>query len=475
MPPPLDPSGFQIAVNVVVAGSGRRVSLWMGGARGLDPDRGFDLATVETRGGLDDLPVVESVEITMARSLVSQVTINVAAPFESGIRLLEGDLFRIGNMYEVQLGYPRLGRFLPWISAIAIKPSLTISPDEGLTATLNGSGGGFAALRGSFSTSYTGSFRSILTEIAQQPWNNWELDFPEQQANDPFDEDRGMISQGNRSEWFFLQQIVRTANCDAYLRPSTSEQGKFALVVRRRQESFEADPRLTFIMRGRVDFQSFFPLFDFSSEAEGVWLPRAGVGTVSNDIDPDTGEVVAAEGGPQTSAVPATEQTQAGAGTATVGSGQSALHPDQDSDEVTGERMTVSSRDPRTPTQVVQSRFEEARIQGAINATASSFGIPELFPGDLVRLLGLGIFEGRYMIDSMTHRAGPGEWTMEMRLLSNALQTGALAEHLQVTPTAINTREPAELSDGSDDATSGATIPVDATPEEAVAFATGGT
>ncbi len=468
MPPPLDPSGFQISVVVVLASTGMRVPLWMNAGNWDHLTTSGSVTGDASKKAVADLPIVESVEITTSLALASTVSINIAAPYDLGILLMEGDLFRIGNKYEVQLGYPRIGRFTPWISAQAAKPSITINADEGLTATLNGTGGTFAALRGSSSGIWHTTYRDIITEIAGRSYNDWELDLPEVQSNDPFDEYRESVSQGNYNEWFFIQRIVRSSNCDAFLRPSLRDEGRTALVIRRRQEAFEQDPRFAFVMRGRVDFETTFPLFEFSSEMEGVWLPGANAGVQASDIHPDSGSIPTASAGPQTSSVPATEEAQAGSGTAQVGSTPSALHPDQEPEEAAGERMVVSARDPRTPGDVVSSRYEEARIRGAITATGSSFGIPELFPGDLVSLRNLGIFEGRYLVNAMTHRAGPGEWTMEMTLLSNAVRTTALAEHFQLAPASVNTREAPVVSDGSSTSTGGG-IPVDASPEEAVA------
>jgi hypothetical protein len=268
MPQPLDPSGFQLSVEIVTAGAetgaGSAVSAGVG-ARGSEtrfplwlrssPDG--EGITLDPGGGVPgDLPIVESVEIKMSLSLVSTVTINIAAPYELGLRLLDSELFVIGNTYEVRVGYPRIGRFLPWISARAAKPSLTINPDEGLTATLNGVAGAFAALRGTSSRTYTGSYREVLTQIANRPHNNWLTEFPERQEGDPFDESRGQFSQSNRSEWFFVQMLARGANCDAYIRPSRGEAGRNVLVVTRRREMFAQDVRYTFVMRGQIDMRS---------------------------------------------------------------------------------------------------------------------------------------------------------------------------------------------------------------------------
>ena len=120
MPNPLDPSGFQISVEVIIADTGERFPLWMRPGESGVPEtvRQVDRALGLTGSTpIGDLPIVESVDITISRGLVMGVTIAIAAPFQLGLDLLETNLFVIGNTYEVRIGYPRLGRFLPWISS----------------------------------------------------------------------------------------------------------------------------------------------------------------------------------------------------------------------------------------------------------------------------------------------------------------------------------------------------------------------
>jgi hypothetical protein len=82
----------------------------------------------------------------------------------------------------------------------------------------------------------------------------------------------------------------------------------------------------------------------------------------------------------------------------------------------------------------------------------------------MIKFLGIGRFDGKYVIDEMTHRAAPGEWTMEMNVLNNALSLGAIADHLQATPEQVNTNEGTELADGSETSGGGGT-PTEPVPE----------
>lgn len=467
MPAPIDPSGFQMSVEVILQ-NGEKFPLWMRPSESGVPEtiRQVDRALGITGATpLGDLPIVESVEITMSRGLTMGASINIVAPYELGLDLLSTNLFVIGNAYEVRIGYPRLGRFLPWMSFRAEKPDLNISPDEGLTATLNGTAGSFAALRGASSRTYTGSYRDILQEIAERGHNQWLIDFPDVEQGSAFDEQRDQVSQGNKSEWFFVQQIARSANCDAFMLPSREQQGRPVLTIRRRKDAFAQSPRFTFVMRGQIDMETVFPLFNFSSPSEGVWVPRSQGGVTCTDIDPDDGSVQEVTADALDSDTPRLDEAAVGGDQVVqVGSEVVANHPSLSDDRETGERCVISNRDPMTPAQQVRSLFEEGSTRGGIQASGASFGIPELFPNDIITLGNLGIFSGNYLVDSMTHRAGPGEWTMDMKFLANSVALSAIAEDLRVTPTSINTRTAPELADGSENAGGGGTT-VTATEE----------
>jgi len=264
----LDPSGFQIAV--IVRSGGESYPLWIGGAEGNGGRsifRGEDVP-------FQDLPIVESVQVDIGMGLIGKVNVELSATYDLGIQLLNSSLFAIGSVIDIQIGYPRIGRFLPWFSTMASKPSININADDGLTATLNGEGGAFAAARSMSSETFSGSYESIIRAIANQESNKWNLDIPERSGSeDPLYVDRGSVSQGNRTDWMFVQYMARMANYDAFIMPDPGIRGANLLRLVRREDAMEGKPRYTFIARGQCDFINTFPVFEFESSAEGVWLP----------------------------------------------------------------------------------------------------------------------------------------------------------------------------------------------------------
>jgi len=421
MTQPIDPSGFQIAV--VVRTAGGTFPLWIGGA--VDGDTSiFYGSDGET---FQDLPIVESVQVDVGMGLIGKVSVEISATYDLGLELLNSSLFAIGSVIDVQIGYPRIGRFLPWFSTMASKPSISINPDDGLSATLNGEGGAFAAARGSSSEVFNGSYASIIEDIANQESNGWALSLPDSSGeSDPLYISREGVSQGNRTDWMFVQHISRLANCDAFIAPDPDTRGANILRVVRRSEAMSGQPRYTFWSRGNVDFINTFPIIGFESSAEGVWLPPREHQTA--DIHIRTREASESTLRPEDTDVPALP------GRDTPGTGSEeddgtvvATEPTPRDDRGTGRRVVAPAHATETPDEVLTSMVTEARQRGGLNASFETIGLPDIFPGEVVRLEGLGIFSGNYTIESVAHNAGAGEWTMSVKLLGDGVDANGLA------------------------------------------------
>ena len=450
-----DPAGFQLSVVMNIA-DGTRIPLWMksvdSGEAGLGANVMGASGSARSMGGMGsgsgssgaalsgadlaglDLPIVESVSIELSLGLTGKVTVDVATTYELGLKLLDSPFFAVGNTIEVQLGYPRSRRFTPWMTAILNKPSLRISPDEGLTATLNGDGGGFAALRGvSDKTWEARSYRDICEEIADE--HDWDHELPGPDSVDvilagagfeevsEFLKKRDVTSQHGMTDWFFVQHICLDAGCHAFLGLSDNK-GRFKLFVKERASFLADKPKLKFLARGNSDFKSVFPALEFETEAEFVWLRGGSCKTSTQDISAKTKKIESHEATQATSSEPMLGDS---------GTPNSEKHKPEsatlqlinaDGPGRTGEYLVVSSRSPRGARAVAQSHRDILTLKGGITASLSSFGIPELFPADIVELDGMGVFNGLYAINSLTHTANDSEWTMRLELLNNASASG---------------------------------------------------
>lgn len=419
--PALDPSGFQMSA-VIVSG-GKRYPLW------LTPQGDSPGAMDELTSGM---PILESVDIEMSLGLASKVTAQIAAPFDMGMRILESGVLRIGNVLEVQIGYPRIGRFMPWISSMMAQPSIKISPDEGLTATLNGEGGAFAALRGSRSSQYANTtYADIIRQLGESETYGFVVDLPDRSGgDDPLYQQRESVSQSNQSDWFFIQWITRASNCDCWLQPSREQAGRQVLKVARRRVSLGAAPRFTFVMRGKSDFDTLFPIFEWESNAEGIWLPPAATSVRSVEVNPDTLEVTELLATPQTTDVPATGEAVPADTGARVEDTMVRLTPPRDG-ETSGEMIYTSPRDPRGVEAVAEAHRTESSMRGGVEAQLTTIGIPDIFPNDMVGVANFGPFDGLYLIKKSTHRCSSSEWGMTLELLNNATTQDFLAEALR--------------------------------------------
>lgn len=443
--PVLDPSGFQIAIKIVTPDH-QSFPLWFsptgagdtGGAT-VDPSLGSFGDQI-----LAGLPCVESVDIDITNGLNSQLTVNIGLPFEIGVDVLRSALLRIGNVIECQVGYPRIGRFLPWISALAIRPEVRISPDEGLTATINGQGGAFIALRGSRTAvyenlSYADILRQILNEEVYEGRITLSLPDRLDDADDPLYLTRESVSQSAQSDWFFIQYIVRSSNCDAWMEPSQEQSGLQVLRVERRADIFGRSPRYVFMMRGNPDFDVSFPILDFETQAEGVWLPGSSTSVRTIEVNPDTLEVIEVVSDRATTSIPATADAapDPNAGGAVEDTSTHLAHPVGDTSA--GDTLYVSARDPRGVATVAEVHLTESLARGAgVQVTITTIGIPDLLPGEIIAIQGMGMFDAFYAVQKVTHRVSAEEWSMTLELLNNATTSTMLAQTLAFTPPVVN-------------------------------------
>jgi hypothetical protein len=328
------------------------------------------------------------------------------------------------------------------------QPSIRISPDEGLTATINGNGAAFSALRGASSRTFTGTFRDAVKKIAEI--HKWNTSLPKEDPSQAFDKPREPFSQGNMSDWKFLQMICRWSSCDAFMAPDPDQDGSTSLFIRSRKEDNSQKPLRAFVMRGNPNFIDSFPMFDFVSDAIGVWLPGAASKVSSADIHPDSKETEECEATSETVDEESLGERQPSEGSVNV-DGTEIEILSATGDTETGDFVTASSRDPaRTPDEVVNAHRGESVVRGGVNSSFTTFGIPEMFTGELYTVSGLGIFNSAYRCMKLTHRALAGEWTMHIEGMNNAASETFLAEALSLEPPKVNT----QVVEGGSDNTS---------------------
>lgn len=425
----MDPSGIQIAASVRTT-RGSVFPLWMGGARTSEKPGDADSIFFDTNVEYQDLPIVTAVNIEMTMNYNATCTVEVAAPYELGLALLESELFVIGNVLTVQVGYPRIGLFLPKLSTQTVRPNVSLNPEDGLTATLNGQGGIFAGTRGQSNRQFRNvSVEEVVSTIANLKHNQWSVDFPKvqrrgslQAGGDPLYAERGSINQDGETDWAFVSRILRASSCRAVIRPVPDGGGQTQVAIRRDSDVARQDPVYTLTARGQVDMvipNGRFPLLSFESEAEGVWLSAGSDRVRTADIDSRTARDSSAEANQETVADEAPNAT-----TGTVGTGSEEVEgvnvAARAAPEDGGDRHVPlsSNSTERTPAEgVAQGAREEGERGGGMTATVSTIGNPVAFPNDRIRIENIGMFSGNYEIEGMSHQVGEGDWTTTMKLI----------------------------------------------------------
>lgn len=438
----IDPSGFHVAAQLVTS---RGVfPLRVGGAQ----QNGQSFFTGDSGEDLLDLPVVERANIDLNFGMNGSVSVDIYAPFEMARPIINSELFRIGNLLQVQIGYPHAGIFMPWFSGMTTKPSFRIDPTQGLTATITAEGAAFVSSRNSSNRSFGGrSYADIINEIAAFPYNNWNVELPAEGGDDdPLFRDRGQVSQANRGDWPFIYHLCRLAACEAVLVYTEDRETQPTLRVIRRSDMFSGEPIYTFVMWGQVDFINRFPLFNFETSGEGVWLPRGNAPIRYADWNPDTGE----EAGDI--------QTQVRRAEVVARLREEGLSPEA-IEEALDTETTVAAVAPegiflpdrtadsgRDGADAAAQEADEDAARGGINCSFSSIGLPLVYPGDLVKIEGIGeFFDGNYLVQGLTHEASAGEWTMNFKCLTNAPGgPGAISEALLQEWSDPNRQDPPE-------------------------------
>lgn len=486
--PVIDPSGVQVSVEVITRG-GTIYRLWVGGAisgEGPDAESIFNNADTEYQ----DLPIVTAVNIEMSMNYNATLTVEIGAPYDLGLELLNSELFTIGNSIAAQIGYPRIGMFLPRIATMAVKPSVSINPDDGLTATLNGQGGVFAALRGQTTRTVENiSVRDMIQQVADLPHNRWVVRFPEQQrvglenfedfvaatlAGNPTDPNdllystRVSISQRNENDWAFVTRLCRQVGCRMTVRPVADEGGRTQLIIQRESDVAREDPVFTITSRGQIDMiapNGRFPLLSFESENDGMFLEPGSDRVTASDVDPRTGDTVTREADQESVADDEPPAVPQSVGTGSRDGEEVNVSGTPDPADGGDGRVSAPITDTeRSPAEAVR---QETREQGArgrgINATVSTIGVPMAFPGDRLTLENIGLFSGNYEIIGMSHVAGEGEWTTSMRLLRRGGFDPLFIDEALRRPQDWNpSNQPVpDQPDIGEDATSGGTTTID--------------
>jgi hypothetical protein len=424
-----DFSNYLMQVAIVPPGSTTRVPLW------TQPLQVSDSSAIS-------LPYVSELAIELGLGMIPKITVTMAMPFLEGIQLLNTNLIVVGeSMLEVQFGYTSGDHLAssPVFTAVILEPDVTISGTE-IGITLVAQGIGLKETRQSKALTLTGNRKAWLELL----FPNSEVDFSEVDAeggvaSERFSEQLSDISFGYASNWFNALRIARDCLCWLYV-DSKIEAGKRKDIIK----VFPVDARLNGLPRylfslfpgdGRIGPESqdkIFPILTFSRPASALFLPNAVKGLFHKGIDERTGEPYAIKFDDKDSegAAPMNRVGNSDKG-APAADGEL-----PDGDEQTGEGLEPHVGDQPTEESKATAQAEVKVNQWKIGIPieVETLGVPELLPGEIVTIEGLGArYDGNYAVHEVTHTLGGGGYSTRFKAFTNTSENGALVPVLDGT------------------------------------------
>lgn len=441
-----DARNFFLNVFIVSADESSRLPLWLWEEDTDDEAvmEAFDLDLVQ-RG----LPIVQDVTIEQKKGGYFSLSATLAPTFNQAISLLDSKFLELGNILEVEFGY--LGDPVvksPLYRGVMELPEIQLGAETTITLKTGAIAGMSAARQTSSREPFNDMSRlDIMAAVLAggDPPRAAQIYYGHVEKNAPKSWEKlnkkVTRNQGSLSDWFFIQQLCQESQCICYiLRVEADGKEEDWVMLKGKEDIGAQKPKRTFrLMPGFGYFEpgegGFFPIFTVSSSTTGIFMPGdVARGVLASSIDDETREqktereilaqrldevegVKDEEINPRLFGVKASGQKGGGAPK------PSPTYPGS----ADGSGGRTSFRDPsrggnrdRTAGELV-----EKAPQGTINLTIESIGVPDLEPGDLNVVEGLGKrYSGNYEVLQHTHGISSSGPVTTMEMIRNAHMLG---------------------------------------------------
>jgi len=384
---------------------------------------------------LPPLAVVQEVTIEQKLGQVNTITATLSMPYLDALQFLDEDRISFLRAFlEVSFGYVvgDKGTVLrsPVYGGMLFAPDVAIGPD--VTITLNAKGAmDWVSSRAQRSGFYKGTrlevFKQIL-EPMKKVINNLEysgyfLNYNVKSGGpaDKLWQEEIVYSPSYKTMWKAAQALAK--ECQSYIVTVETPQG-MEITLLDYDGAIEEKPLhvlwlypnphnaetlkwlLTNPKAGIGPASGVYPLLSFNCPTKAMWMPAAVRGIFVQGIKDKDGEVEKKVFGDGKEGQSPPNVTGAAALASTD------LNP---VDEETGDGMEPAFHDQVTKevSQGVNSSWR-AGLNGNLGSRieVETIGIPDMKPGLMVRLLGLGKrFDHNYFVDSVTHVLGSGGYT----------------------------------------------------------------
>ncbi len=445
--------GFQDFYNpfmsaVIIDRKANRIPLWM---RPTDKDAAPIVKSFQGGKVLHSLPFVSEIRVETQPAKVPIISLTLTPPYDDGIAFLESDLIEFGeSVLQVQMGYITGGFYVsklsPLYAGMIHEPNIQIGQDISITIHATGVGGfalirQYAELQG---TTFTNKKRIQIVEeiVARQPnpSNNVKMALDATEAlADPVSgallkEALPHYSQTNKTDYQVIWHMLQDSLCWM-----TLENNKLRIIPRNR--AMAASPKFVFSLYefgsgADIGFSAkphpIYPILSASSPTLSAYAAGAIFGSQTRAINGETGAFETVDSS-------ALDAASLGSGSSrTLGAG--AVNPTKRPFYCD----IASSRNRPTIKTLNQVEYEKARTAMGINLVLETMGVPEILPGAVVNVRGLGRrISGakacNYFVQKVIHTMNSSGFSTSLDLTSNV---SPLRDNSSEAASNVNKQEP---------------------------------
>lgn len=379
--------------------------------------------------GSPGFPFLTGVSVTLRFADVPTIEFSIDAPYEEGIRMLNSTMFHVGNTVEVVVGYvggPLSQRFYGILQEGGM--GLQINPD-GVSGSVKANPLGrqafYESTFGGRPVPATDTIRDALVQaggfkVIFTPDAEARLDQINAQGGRPIWYD------GIHTRWSLFQRMIEQTGCAYELTRDFDDDGKPTVLVSTREEIQAAAPRRRLVMRGAFDLHNGqYPMISYSPQEHiklFTWARDPKAAGVAGSTINEAGEVVTVfqrpsdsemQGGKEENPAPYGDPE---AKSSPLGDGE--VEIDAPASPFEGKRNSVpmlveiDGKAHRAAIErMLRSYVDEGRENDAIKASIVTVGIPDLKPGEIVEVDGVGaFFNGKYTVKEVVHTVHPGSY-----------------------------------------------------------------
>ena len=408
----------------IVTKEGEIVPLWIGSGTG-----GELQAALEARG-VKALPFVSEVGIDISLGYMASFSVTLTPPMEIAQEILNAtpSIVEWGqSKVEIQVGYAGESPVLsPVFRGLLQKPEVSLGED--ITIVLRATGpAAFSASRQESNLTGKRSRREWVQALAKGTHlgdtRSVEVDFSEAdkdpEAKAELDKEVE-IAQSYQSDYWMVWSLVKAAKC--WLVDSG---GTWKVISRKTSRLSTPRIKLAFhsFHRGQMGPSvGTYPILGVSSPSMAMFIPGASRGIILSGVSSKDKKAVEKS----VSATPGNPASQDHAVESVDAVTQGKQAPPED-ENFPGAKNSSGGvfhyGDPTNQATVDSAKgaLDLSTSLMGIPLTVETLGVPDLGPGQVVQVVGLGErFDGNYYVNKVEHSFGTGGFSSTLNLISNA-------------------------------------------------------